>query len=188
MEKALTHIRKFFKTQRRLPTYQELADMLGFASKNAAYKLAQKLVTAGYIERDLSGKLIPKRLFAPLSTTGIIKAGFPVPAEEYMNDVMSLDEFLIEKPEATFMLRVSGDSMIEAGIYEGDMVLIERGRKPKLGDIVVAHVDDEYTLKYYEKEQGRVVLVPANKNYQKIYPKQSLEIIGIVLSVIRKYN
>ncbi|OGK57161.1 repressor LexA [Candidatus Roizmanbacteria bacterium RIFCSPLOWO2_02_FULL_38_10] len=188
MENQLKKIRKFFKIHRRLPTYQELANLFNFASKNAAYKLAQKLIDAGFLEKDDSGKLIPKKLFAPLPNSGFVQAGFPSPAEEELIDTISFDEYLIEKPESTFILRVSGDSMIDAGIHPGDIVLIEKGRSPKDGDVVIASVDGEWTLKYYHKEQNKIVLVPANKKYQKIYPKNSLEIGGIVISVVRKYK
>ncbi len=188
IENSLKKIRKFFRLHKRLPSYQELADLFNFASKNAAFKLAQKLIDAGFLEKDSSGKLIPKRLFAPLPISGIVKAGFPSPAEEELVDTISFDEYLIEKPEATFMLKVSGDSMIDAGIHPDDLVLIERGRVAKEGDIIIAEVDGEWTMKYYHKEKGRVVLVPANKKYQKMYPQTSLTIGGIVVSVVRKYH
>ena len=188
MDSALKQIRTFFKKQRRLPTYQELADMMGFASKNAAYKLAQKLIDQGYLAKDDKGKLLPRKLFAPLPNSGIVQAGFPTVADEDINDLVSFDEYLIQRPEATFVLNVSGDSMIEAGIHEGDIVLIDRMREVKQGDIVVANVDGEWTLKYYRKQGRKVVLVPANKKYSNIYPEQSLEIAGVVISVIRKYH
>ncbi len=188
MDSALKQIRSFFKKQRRLPTYQELADMMGFASKNAAYKLAQKLIDQGYLEKDDKGKLIPRKLFAPLPNSGIVKAGFPTVADEDINDLVSFDEYLVHRPESTFVLNVSGDSMIEAGIHEGDIVLIDRMQQVKDGDIVVANVDGEWTLKYYRKQSGRIALIPANKKYQPIYPQQSLEIAGVVISVIRKYH
>lgn len=188
LEISINKIRKFFRIQKRLPTYKEMADLFGFASKNAAFKLAQKLIDAGFLEKDASGKLIPKRLFAPLGLAGIVKAGFPVPTEETLVDTISFDEYLIEKPEATFLLKVSGDSMIDAGIHPGDLVLIEKGRPVKPGDIIIAEVDGEWTMKYYQKENGNAVLVPANKNYPKIYPKQQLTVGGIVVSVVRKYN
>ena len=131
LENAIKKIRSFFRKNRRLPSYQEIADLMGFASKNAAFKIAQKLIDAGYLEKDETGRLIPRRLFSPIPTTGVIKAGFPSPAEEELVDLISLDEFLIEKPEATVMVKVSGDSMIDAGIHPGDIVLMERGRNPK---------------------------------------------------------
>ena len=185
---ATQKIRAFFRKNRRLPTYQELADVMGFASKNAAYKLANKLIEAGFLEKDEKGKLIPKRLFAPLPNTGIVKAGFPTVADEDMNDLVSFDEYLINRPEATFVLNVSGDSMIEAGIHDGDLVLIDRVQKVDDGDIVVANVDGEWTMKYYRKNGGEVALVPANKKDNVIKPKNSLEIAGVVISVVRKYH
>lgn len=185
---ALQKIRGFFRKNRRLPTYQELADLMGFASKNAAYKLANKLIETGFLEKDDSGKLIPKRLFSPLPNTGIVKAGFPTVADEDMHDLVSFDEYLINRPEATFVLNVSGDSMIEAGIHDGDLVLIDRVQKVKEGDVVVANVDGEWTIKYYRKMNGEVVLMPANKNYKVIRPQNSLEIAGVVMSVVRKYH
>lgn len=188
METAIKKIRRFFKQNRRLPTYQELAELMGFASKNASYKLANKLIEAGFLEKDEKGKLIPKRLFAPLPNTGIVKAGFPTVADEDMSDIVSFDEYLVNNPEATFILNVSGDSMIDAGIHDGDMVLIDRLLNAKSGDIVVANVDGEWTMKYYRKAGGKITLVPANKKYNIIEPENSLEIAGVVISVIRKYH
>lgn len=187
-EQLLSVIRKFFRTNRRLPSYQEIATLCGFASKNAAFKLTQKLIDEGFLEKDQTGKLIPKRLFAPLPNTGIVQAGFPSAATEELNDLVSIDEYLIAKPESTFMLTVSGDSMIEAGINPGDIVLVERGRTAKTAEIVVACVDGEWTLKYYHKQGDKVWLAPANKKYPLIHPQSSLEIAGVVTSVIRKYN
>lgn len=84
-------------------------------------------------------------------------------------DTLSLDELLIRRPEATFMLTVQGDSMIAAGIVPGDMLLVEKGGTPKNNDIVVAQVDDEWTLKYYTKDREGVCLEPANQKYKHVY-------------------
>ena len=77
--------------------------------------------------------------------------------------------------------------MIEAGIQEGDMVIVERGQTPKPGDIVIAQVDGDYTMKYYRQKNGQVYLEPANKNYAPIYPAGDLQINAVVKAVIRKY-
>jgi len=115
-----------------------------------------------------------------------VAAGFPSPAEESLLDTMSLDEFLISKPEATFMLRVEGDSMIDAGILPGDTVLVERGRPPRNGDIVIACVDEAWTMKFFYRDAKGVRLEPANKKYDTIRPKNALAVEGVVSSVIRK--
>ena len=100
--------------------------------------------------------------------------------------MLSLDDWLIRRPDATYLLKVSGESMRDAGILPGDVVLVERGVNPKNGAVVVACVDAEWTLKYYFKDRSGVRLEPANTKFKTIRPKQSLEIGGVVRSVIRK--
>ena len=80
------------------------------------------------------------------------------------------------------------DSMIEAGIRPGDLVIVERGRNPKSGDVIIAQVDGEWTLKTFEKQNGKVVLRAANKKYPPITPKWELSIGGVVVANIRKYR
>ena len=116
-----------------------------------------------------------------------IRAGFPSPADDYVQDSIDLNAHLIRHKAATFLLRVRGDSMIDAGILPGDIVLVEKGPRPAQNDIVVACVDDEWTLKYYVRDVAGVRLEPANPKYKFIRPKHSLEIGGVVRAVIRKY-
>ena len=119
---------------------------------------------------------------------GSVEAGFPSPAEEELVDTLSLDDLLIQNREATFLLKVSGDSMINAGILPGDMVIIDKGLTPKSGDIVIAQVDGEWTMKFLHKRKDDVVLVPANPKYRPIRPKNELKISGVVTAVVRKYK
>ncbi len=186
-EEQLAPLRRFYRSNKRLPTYSEMCRVFGYSSKNAAFRLARKLIDEGYVEKDPSGRLLPRgeRLGIPL--VGYVQAGFPSPAEEELIDTLSLDEYLIDKPEASFLLKVSGDSMIEAGIHEGDLVIIERGQEPRSGDIVLGCVDGEWTLKYYRRAGGAVELVPANSKYPIIRPKGELTLGGIVRAVIRRY-
>lgn len=170
-----------------MPSYGELAELLGFRSKYAAQYVVNKWVEAGVVRRDEAGKITPGRLFMPIKLLGTVQAGFPSPAEEENVDTISLDEWLIHNKEASFMLKVTGDSMLDAGIQPNDMVILERGKQPKVGDIVVAEVDHEWTLKYYEKRGGKVVLKPANKKYPLITPREELKVAGVVTAVIRKY-
>ena len=182
-------LRQFFRREQRLPGYQEMLELFDYSSKNAVHGLLMKLSEAGYLSKNESGKIAPTgKLTGGLRMLGSVQAGFPSPAEEELVDVLSLDEFLVRKPDSTFMLTVSGDSMIDAGIQPGDLVLVERGRNPKSGDIVVAQVDGEWTLKYYTKDKDGVRLDPANKKYRPIRPKQSLTIGGVIRGVVRKYE
>ena len=181
-------LREFYRMEKRLPGYNEMLYLFNFKSKNAVHSLLLKLHQMNYIVKT-ERKIAPTgKLTGTVKLLGTIQAGFPSPAEEELVDTMSLDEYLIENPNATFMLKVTGDSMIDAGIHPGDIVLVERGKQPRKGDIVIAQVDDEWTMKYYAKDKQGVYLEPANKKYQPIRPKASLEIAGVVRSVIRKYT
>lgn len=180
-------LREFYHAERRLPGYEEMLYLFNFKSKNAVHSLLLKLHQLDYINKT-GRKIAPTgKLTGKVRLLGTIQAGFPSPAEEELVDTMSLDEYLIENPNATFMLKVTGDSMIDAGIHPNDIVLVERGKAPRPGDIVIAQVDDEWTMKYYSKDKQGVFLEPANKNYKPIRPQQSLELAGVVRSVIRKY-
>ncbi len=124
----------------------------------------------------------------PIRKIGTIEAGFPSPAEEELLDTMTLDEWLIKRREATYMLEVKGLSMMNAGILPGDTALVERGRDPKHGDIVIACVDGKWTMKYYHiLADKKIVLVPANPKFTPIYPQEELRIEAIVTAIIRKY-
>ena len=132
-------------------------------------------------------KLIPVRDAPVLPMLGRIKAGSPTAMDAYETDPVSLDQFLVQHPGHTFLLRVSGDSMIDEGIHTGDLVILDKKREPRNKDIVAALIDDEWTLKYFHNENGSVFLTAANPKYPPLYPKQSLDIGGVVVSVIKKY-
>lgn len=119
---------------------------------------------------------------------GCIQAGWPSPEEEALCDIISLDEYLITRPASSFLLRVSGESMTGAGILAGDLVIVEKGRVPKDGDVVIAEVDGEWTMKHFRKQGKEIVLEPANPKYQVIRPQRELRIGGIISAVIRKYH
>lgn len=180
-------IRDFHAKRGRMPSYAELARLFRYASKQAAYRLADKMINAGILERDKAGKLVPQ-MGGEMPLLGSIQAGFPNPAEDDLLDTINLDQYLVRRPAASFLLKVSGDSMIEAGILPGDVVVVERGRPPQNGDIVVAHIDREWTLKYYFKYGPQPVLKPANSKYPVLRPKEELQIAGIVVSALRKYK
>lgn len=170
-----------------MPSYSELADIFGYKSKWGAQSLAKKLLERGIFKKDEKGRLLPGKYMNALKVLGNISAGWPSPAEEENIDTISLDEWLISNREASFMLKVSGDSMVEAGIMHDDLIIIQRGKQPKNGDIVVAEVDNEWTVKYFHKKGRNIELRPANKKYKPIKPKQELKIAGIVTANIRKY-
>jgi len=188
MQEKVNRLRTFVAREKRMPGYNEMLRLFGYRSKNAVHGLLNKLAEHGYITKKRGKMAVTAKLTGAVRLLGSVQAGFPSPAEEELIDTLNLDEFLIERPEATFMLKVTGDSMIDAGICPGDMVLVEKGTRPRTNDVVVAQVDGEWTMKYFIKDRKGVRLEPANRNYQTIYPRDSLEIGGVIRSVIRKYD
>jgi SOS regulatory protein LexA len=181
-------ISRFYRQKGRMPSFSEIGEILGLHSKNAVFKLVNRLEQFKFIVRDEKGRLIPRSIAYTVRMLGTVEAGFPSPAEEELADTLSLDELLIQNRDATFLLKVSGDSMSEAGILPGDMVLVDKGQVPKSGDIVIAEVDGEWTMKYLKKRGENVTLVPANPRYKPIIPKKELKISGVVTAVVRKYR
>lgn len=182
-------LRGFYKREKRAPGYEEMLELFGYRSKNAVFGLLKRLEEYGYVHKNPRGKIsLTDKITGNITLLGAVQAGFPSPAEEELVDTISLDELLVRRPEATFMLTVSGDSMIDAGIHPGDIVLVEKGRTPRNNDVVVAQVDGEWTLKFFQRDRRGVVLEPANARYRPIRPRRSLELGGIVTAVIRKYR
>lgn len=187
LEKYKEKIFRFYRRNRRMPSYAEIMALLNFKSKNAVFKLVNKLKEENFLSKDAKGRLIPKNIYGELRVLGQVEAGFPSPAEEELADTMSMDEYLIKNKEATYMLKVSGESMKDAGILPGDMVLVDRSLTPMDGNIVIAEVDNEWTIKYFKKDKQGIHLEPANKKFSNIYPKEELKIAAVVKAVIRKY-
>ena len=181
-------IASFFRENRRMPSFSEMIGLLGVKSKSVVNFWIDKLIEAEILEKDGKGHLTFTKSSFGLPLAGSIQAGFPSPEEEALCDIMSMDEYLITKPDASFLLKVSGDSMIGEGIMERDLVIVERGRAPKIGDVVIAEVDGEWTMKYFKKQNGKVYLEAANPKYPIIRPKTELRLAGVVSAVIRKYH
>ncbi len=117
-----------------------------------------------------------------------VPAGFPSPADDYIEGTLDLNEHLIKHKAATFFVRVTGDSMLGAGIHDGDLLIVDRSLEAQDKSVVVAVVNGEFTVKRIKKEQARVWLMPENKNYQpmEMLEGSELEIWGVVTSVIHK--
>lgn len=119
-----------------------------------------------------------------------VKAGFPSPAGDYLHESLDFNRDLIKHPEATFYGRVDGDSMIEAGICDGDIAVIDRSLEPQNGNVVVAYINNEFTIKYLDlthKKDGYIELRPANKKYKPIRIDESdtFEVWGVVVWTIK---
>ncbi len=178
---------RFYRKHKRMPSYSEMVRLWGFKSKYAAQYVVRKLIREGVVGKDRQGHIVPKKIYGEVKVLGVVEAGWPSPAEEELIDTMSLDEYLIENKEATYLLRVKGDSMVDAGIQQGDLVIVERTNTPKVGRIVIAEVDGEWTMKYLRQGKNGLYLEAANRAYKPIYPKEDLKVVAVVKGVIRKY-
>ena len=115
-----------------------------------------------------------------------ISAGFPSPADDHLEKNLDLNSYLIKHPAATFFVRVNGDSMINAGIHDNDVLIVDRSLKPSHGKIVIAVVDGQMTVKRLYKQSGKLFLIPENKNFKpiQITENMSIEIWGVVVTAI----
>ena len=177
----------FYSKDKRMPTYTEMMKLFNFKSKNAVARLVNKFINEGIVTKDYLGRLTALVSFDSIPMLGSVKAGFPADVAEEMKETINIDEYLIAKKENSYMLTVDGDSMIDAHIADGDMVLVEKTNTAKDGQIVIADVDGEFTMKYFKKSGDKVWLEPANKDFKPIYPKMYLNITAVVKAVIRKY-
>ncbi len=187
LKEKVNRLRAFYQQNKIMPTYDEICLLFGFKSKNAAFKLVNKLVEEHFVEKMDKGRLKPGPHFLGLPLFNSVQAGMPTAEEETLMEHVDLNDLLIKRPEKTCLINVRGDSMIDAGIQEGDKVIVEVGSSANIGDIVVAIVDGDYTVKYLEKSKnGQIILRPGNPNYSTIIPQNELKLFGKVVGVIRK--
>ncbi len=176
------------------PSISEMAEYLDVKSKNAVAKLLNSLEDGGYIRtsgkargitvlNSLTDSLEKGLIRVPL--LGSIQAGSPHMAEEFIEEWINLPQSLIKGRRDVFLLKVRGDSMINAGIHEGDLVIVRPTREAKNNDIVVALLHDEATVKRFVQIKNRAYLKAENPDYQNIYPKEEWMIQGKVVGVIR---
>ena len=172
-----------------MPTYSEMAILCNLKSKSSAYDMAARMIREGVLAKDRkTGTLVPRKNYRELPFVGLVQAGFPSPSEEALTDMLSLDDYLIGNRESTYLMRATGDSMINAGIHSGDMLVVERKSEAPVGAIVIALVDGDRTMKYLRKSKsGEYYLEAANDKYPDIHPEGELNIEAIVRGVFRKY-
>ena len=127
---------------------------------------------------------------AKAKISGSVVAGFPSPAEQYLEPPLDLNELLVKRPAATYFVRVEGDSMIEAGIHNGDLLVVDRSLRPASGDVIIASVDGDFTVKTYRRDKDGVRLEPANPNFPVIQIKkgQELDYFGKVTACIHQFS
>ncbi len=167
------------------PSLEEIKNHFKLNAVSTVFGHLEKLKKEGLIEKEWNSKRgikIKKKI--PL--VGVVSAGLPVETFENKEELDIQNLFLEGE---NFALKVSGNSMIEEGIYEGDLIILNKNRKPENGDLVIAMVDGEMTLKKYYRIGEKIKLQPANPNFKPIFANEKeVKIQGIVIALVRKFN
>ncbi len=199
-KEILDFILKFIDENGYSPTYREIAAEFNLASTFGVKRHIDALVKKGYLHvgNNLSRSIKPISKTGNNATYGTINipivgrvvAGYPVLSEENIEGYLNLDKQLFKSGYSLFALRVWGDSMVEAGILEGDIVLVNKQNTANNGEIVVAMVDGEATLKRFKRLKDEILLIPENKNYSiiRVNFQKDFSIIGKVVSLFRNFN
>jgi len=181
----LAKLKDYHARNRVLPSYAGIAALIGLSKRGAA-KFVDRMIAGGYLSKAPDGRVSPAGAFFARPLVATAPAGFASPATELLGDAITIDEYLVEHPSSTVLVEVKGDSMVGAGIHDGDMLVVERDAGPAIGRIVVAIVDGEFTIKYLRRDRRGCYLQPANTHYSIIRPRGSLEIFGVVVGQFRK--
>jgi SOS regulatory protein LexA len=183
----LESLQDYYANHRALPSYASIGGLLGLKSKSSVAALVARLKLAGFIDSTPDRRLAPtKRFFARPVASSPVRAGLAEAVDDANSDALTIDDYLITNPSKTILIRVKGDSMVDAGIFEGDLVVVEKQATASKGDIVVAIVDNEFTLKRLDLEDGNFILRPENKAYSPIRPEGALEIFGVMTGLARR--
>jgi len=182
----LGRLQDYYALYRLIPSYADIASLVGL-SKQGAVKFVDRMIFSGYLRKAPGGRVGPANMFFARPHVGQAPAGFASPATDALGDVITIDEYLVEHPSSTVLVEVRGNSMVEAGIHDGDFLVVERKNNPAMGKIVVAIVDGDFTIKYLRSDGRGPFLEPANPDFPCIFPERSLDIYGEVVGQFRKF-
>lgn len=176
-----------YARRRGMPSFAELARAAGIGVSTVA-GIVGRLKTEGFLQATETGRLLPGKRFFERHVLNRVQAGLPAEAADVLPEAMLIDAHLIEIPSRTILLRVRGASMRDAGLLPDDTVVVLRGAVACPGDIVVALVDGEYTVKRLDiDDSGQPVLRAANPEFEDVRPAEELEVVGVVVGQFRRY-
>ena len=169
-----------------LPSFEQIKNDLNFKSKNSVKQYMEVLKDKNLILSFNNNLYINKDIFGAKLVSSYVKAGFAAVMEDKIEKRISMDEILEINSPSTFVFKVSGDSMTDVGILDGDYVVIKKTPEARINDIVLAVIDNEFTLKTYKKDSKGYYLKPENKAYPILRPKFSLSIFGVAIGIARR--
>ncbi len=186
-QNKLDILREFFRDWWVYHSLEQMSDLLGYANSAWVKRFFQKLVESGILIFENKGYIPTDRLIGyPLFES--VRAWLPFTPETQPTSQMDLEKYLIEHPASTYFVKVKWDSMRDAGIIEWDIVILDRSISPNNGNIVIASLDGDVTLKYFEKKGSTISLIPANPDYTTIVVNWPCEILWVVSGSVRKYH
>jgi SOS regulatory protein LexA len=186
-DQHLSALRTYWKRNQAFPSMAKLCNVVGLSSTSSVFALVKRLVDAGFLER-VEGRIAPTRQFFGRPVIGAVRAGLPQPEGQEPPELLTIDDYLVEDPNRTVLCRVRGESMRDAGLLDGDLVVVQKNRPIRPGDIVVAVVDGEMTVKTLRlDDSGTFYLEAAHPDFQPIRPRGALEIVGVVTGAVRKF-
>jgi SOS-response transcriptional repressor LexA len=186
-DQYLAKLQDYYAENGVVPSFAVIAGLVGLKSTSAVSAMVDRLKTSRHLASTPEKRLIPGARFFERLLADTIRAGFPMPSNDIRTDVVSIDRHLVEKPSHTVLLSVRGDSMIDAGLLDGDTIVVIKGAPTKVGDIVVAIVDNEFTVKFLAKDKRGFYLEAGNKDFVPIRAADHLEIYGLVAGSFRKF-
>jgi repressor LexA len=186
----LRRLRDTFAQAGCLPSYSQIAKAVGFKTKNAAYKLTQRLIDSGHLTKTLGGRLAPGPAFFTMEfSDDEVRAGFGADsAGTGIVHAQALDQLLMTKPSKTVLVKVRGESMLNSGILNGDVAVVETNSQAINGDIVVAEIDGSTTIKEFRTDQGKTRLISHDAEGKSVVPAETLNIVGVVRGIVRSYK
>src|SRR5512141_2052127 len=179
-------LRDYYAQHQVPPSYATLSQLAGIRAKSWTHTLVTQLREAGLLDVTPDKRLKPGPRFFERELAESIRAGLPEQAADSSGQSITIDSYLIRKPSQTSLVRVKGDSMIGAGILDGDLAVVEWRTDARPGEIVIALVDGELMLKYLARDRHGYYLRPANDAYADIRGEGRLEITGVMVGLVRR--
>lgn len=185
----LERLRDYFAAHHALPSFARAAQLLNYRSTSAVAALVRRLKEENFLSATPEGRLVPgRRFFERTVADPKVPAGKPLVGIDLGGNPTFIDQELVRHPSRTMLVRVKGDSMIDAGLLPDDTVVVERNAVPEVGAIVVAQIDGELTIKHLARDRQGYYLRPANAKHEDIRPTTGLEVIGVVVGLYRQIH
>jgi repressor LexA len=179
-------LQDYFVSNGVIPSLTELGKLWGIAGRAWTHRVVARLKEDGFLEEAAGKRLKPGSRFFERTIADTVRAGLPQPANDSGRETWAIDQYLIDKPSETELFRVRGESMIEVGIHDGDFAVIQKSASAMPGDIVLAFVDGEFTLKTLARDDKGFYLEAANPAFAPMRPQGQLEIHGVMVGMFRK--